>query len=152
MTIATMPSAFSRFGPLAALLALASATAGCASHPPAVPPNVTVGATIPADWPAPPETPSGANAQILAAHFSSLDVKRGQTWSGTFVTGTNAASLEVRTNLFSIDVPRTAFGRFSFDADVFDTPPIFVRPYTLRIIARNTAGQETEEDLPFEIR
>ena len=37
-------------------------------------------------------------------------------------------------------------------ADLFDTPPIFVRPYQLRVIARNSAGKETEEHLPFEIR
>jgi hypothetical protein len=152
MTIATMPSALSRLGPVAAALSLVLTASACATHPPAVPPNVTVGAALPAGWPAPPETASDAPPQILAAHFSSLDVKRGESWSGTFVTGTNAASIEVRTNLFSIDVPRTAFGRFSFDADVFDTPPIFVRPYRLRVIVRNTAGQETEEDLPFEIR
>jgi hypothetical protein len=58
----------------------------------------------------------------------------------------------VRSNLFSIDVPRTAFGRFAFSLDMLDVPPIFVRKYALRIIARNSAGLETEEDVPFEIR
>ena len=38
-------------------------------------------------------------------HFSSLDVRRGERFSGEFVTSTNVASIEVRTNLFSIDVP-----------------------------------------------
>jgi hypothetical protein len=117
-----------------------------------MPDNVSAGPTLPAGWPAPPRASGDAAPSIVAAHFSSLNVKRGEMWSGTFVTGTNTASLEVRTNLFSIDVPRTAFGRFAFETDVFDTPSIFVRPYRLRVIARNTAGQETEEDLPFEIR
>jgi len=117
-----------------------------------MPPNASVGAALPAGWPSPPNATNDAPPAIVAAHFSSLEVKRGESWSGTFVTGTNAASLEVRTNLFSIDVPRTSFGRFAFQADLFDTPPIFVRPYRLRVIARNSAGQETEEDLPFEIR
>jgi len=85
-------------------------------------------------------------------HFSSLDVRRGRRWSGEFVTGTSVASVEVRTNLFSIDVPRVGFGRFAFDLDVLDAPPIFVRAYALRVIARNSAGEEYEQDLPLRIR
>ena len=84
--------------------------------------------------------------------FSSLDVARGSTWDGSIVTSTNVASVEVRTNLFSIDVPRTSFGHFAFSLDVFDRPPIFVRAYRVRVIARNTAGMQTEEDFPFRIR
>ena len=147
-----MPFVFSRLGPVAVSAALGLALAGCATHQPPMPANVSVGEALPAGWPTPPSAGNDAPPAILAAHFSSLDVKRGQSWSGTFVTPTNTASLEVRTNLFSIDVPRTTFGRFAFQADLFDTPPIFVRPYSLRVIARNSAGQETEEDLPFEIR
>ena len=85
-------------------------------------------------------------------HFSSLSVARGSRWSGDFVTGSSVASVEVRTNLFSIDAPRRGIGRFGFDLDVLDAPPIFIRKYRLRVIARNSAGLEVEQDLPFEIR
>lgn len=85
-------------------------------------------------------------------HFSSLDVRRGQRWRASFVTSTNTAAMEVRTNLFAINVPRVAPGRFAFTLDVFDTPPIFLRDYRLRVIARNAAGLATEEDAPFRIR
>lgn len=84
--------------------------------------------------------------------FSSLDVRRGQRWSGAFVTGTNVASVEVRTNLFSINVPHRSPGRFGFVLDILDVPPIFVRAYRLRVIARNSAGNAYEEDLPLWIR
>lgn len=84
--------------------------------------------------------------------FSSLDVRRGERWFGTLIAGTNVASVEVRTNLFSINVPKRSPGRFTFVLDVLDTPPIFVRRYCLRVIARNSAGSEYEEDLPFRIR
>ena len=60
----------------------------------------------------------GAPPRILAMRFSSLDVHRGQEWSGSFVTGTNVASVEVRTNLFSINVPHRSPGRFAFTLDV----------------------------------
>lgn len=84
--------------------------------------------------------------------FSSLDVKRPATWSGRIVTSTNVASVEMRTNQFSISVPRTAFGDFRFDLNVLDVPPDFVRHYDLHVIARNAAGVEAEEDVPFRIR
>lgn len=96
-------------------------------------------------------TPDG-RPRILALWFSGDEVLRGKTWSGEIVTTTNVASVEVRSNLFSIDVPRRAFGRFAFDLHVLDVPPIFLRAYLLRVIARNAAGVETEEDLPFRIR
>jgi hypothetical protein len=132
-------------------LACTCCLAACASHLPQVPSNVTVGAAAPR-LPAPAVESNDASPKILAMHFSSLDLARGGTWSGTFVTGTNVASIEVRSSLFSIDVPRTKFGQFAFTLDVLDTPPIFVRSYQLRVIARNSAGTELEEDLPFRIQ
>jgi len=84
--------------------------------------------------------------------FSSDDARRGERWSGTIIASTNVASVEVRTNLFSIDVPRRGYGDFRFTLHVFDVPPIFIRPYNLRVIARNSAGESVEEDLPFRIR
>lgn len=129
---------------------LAVGATACASHLPSVPPNAAIGAST--ALPAPRVEPNAAPPRILGMRFSALEVRRGGRWSGQFVTGTNVASVEVRTNLFSIDVPRTAFGRFAFKLDVLDVPTIFVRPYRLRVIARNSAGTELEEDLPFEIQ
>ncbi len=121
----------------------------CASRLPPIPSNVAIG--LAAAFPTPLTRPNGAPPKILAMRFSSLDIRRGGSWSGTFVTGTNVASIEVRTNLFSINVPHRAPGRFAFTLDVLDTPPIFVRTYRLRVIARNSAGLTFEEDLPFRI-
>jgi hypothetical protein len=123
--------------------------AGCASRLPEVPLNTGVGLTA---LPSPRVEPNDALPRILAMRFSSLDIRRGQHWSAAFVTGTNVASVEVRTNLFSINVPHRSPGRFSFVLNVLDTPPIFVRAYRLRVIARNSAGNTFEEDLPFRIR
>lgn len=130
-------------------LALSASLAACASRMPASPANVAVGF---APLPTPRVESNDAPPNILAMRFSSLDVRRGERWSGAIVTGTNVASLEVRTNLFSINVPKRAPGRFSFVLDVLDTPPIFVRRYRLRVIARNSAGGAYEENLPFRIR
>jgi hypothetical protein len=126
------------------------ALGGCASHPPPVPANVSFGSPVAMPLPAPAS--NAAPPRILAMRFSSGELRRGQTWSGTIVASTNVASVEVRTNLFSIDVPRVGYGRFAFSLRVFDVPPIFVRQYAVRVIARNSAGMEAEEDLPLRIR
>ncbi|MGA2759142.1 MAG: hypothetical protein ABSF08_02325 [Candidatus Cybelea sp.] len=115
-----------------------------------MPANAFVGPYVP--LPTPKVEPNDAPPRILGIRFSTLDVRRGQHWSGWFVTGTDVASVEVRTSLFSINVPHVAPGRFEFTLDVLDTPPIFVRSYHLRVIARNSAGDADEEDLPFRIR
>src|SRR5581483_7007436 len=106
-------------------LALIAAALGCASHLPGVPLDVAIGASH--ALPTPRVEPRDALPQILGMRFSSLDVRRGERFSGEFVTGTNVASVEVRTNLFSIDVPKTGAGRFAFALDVLDAPPIFIR-------------------------
>lgn len=127
-----------------ALLALV----GCVSHVPPLPRDVSVGVS-PVAMPSPEILGNDALPKLLAMHFSSLDLRRGTTWSGSFVTSTNTASVEVRTNLFSIDVPRTSFGVFAFKLALFDWPPIFTRSYALRVIARNSAGLRSEQDLPL---
>jgi hypothetical protein len=124
--------------------------AGCASHGVAVPSNVTFDGA--GALPTPPVTAGDAAPRIAAMRFSAPEVDRGETWSGRIITSTNVASVEVRTNLFSIDVPRTTFGDFRFALRIYDVPPIFVRAYRVRVIARNAAGQSVEEDLPFRIR
>jgi hypothetical protein len=141
----TVSNVFLRVG----ALALTALLPACASHAPDTPTNVAVGSVT---LPSPPVEPNGAPPRILGMRFSSLNVRRGQPWSGAFVTGTNVASIEVRTNLVSINVPHKSPGRFAFALNVLDTPPIFVRAYRLRVIARNSAGTEYEEDLPFRIR
>jgi len=130
-------------------LALTALLPACVSRLPDPPANLAVGLVV---LPTPLVEPNSAPPRILGMRFSSLDVRRGQRWSGAIVTPTNVASVEVRTNLFSINVPKRSPGRFSFTLNVLDTPPIFVRAYSLRVIARNSAGSEYEEDLPFHLR
>lgn len=86
-------------------------------------------------------------------HFSTLDVKLGTNWTGEFVATSNTASIEVNTNLFDFSVPGTqpGPGRFAFHFHMIDVPAFYVRPYSLRVIARNGAGERVEEDVPFRI-
>lgn len=120
----------------------------CAPIPSHVPANVSIGRGLPAS---PVLGSNTAAPRILAVRFNTLNVKRPATWSGTVVTTTNVASLELRTNQFSLNLPRTTFGVFRFRVHVYDLPAEFLRRYSLRIIARNTAGDAVEEDVPFSI-
>lgn len=142
-----------RFAALRILGSLAVLTAaGCVRTQPALPANVSVGSSVRDALPHPQSAAPDAPPRILALHFSSLDVHVGGTWTGKIVTTTNVASVEIRTNLFSIDVPRSAYGTFGFSLDALDVPPIFLRGYALRVIARNAGGAAVEEDLPLRFR
>src|SRR5579863_2242759 len=70
------------------VLALTALLPACATRPPDPPANLVVGM---AALPSPRIEPNGAPPRILAMRFSSLDVRRGQAWSGAMVTGTNVA-------------------------------------------------------------
>lgn len=132
-------------------IALCAHLAGCSSAAGPIPASVMVGGSPP------PvhrvlQRANDAPPEINWVWFDSLDVARGRQWRGQIQTTSNVASVEVRSNLFSIVARRADFGRFSFATDVFDVPSIFIRAYKLRVIARNTAGVEAEVDVPFRIR
>lgn len=129
--------------------AIVCGLAACAPIPSRVPSNVTTGAHV---LPQPVAAASDAAPRIVAARFNTLNVTRPATWSGTIVTSTNVASVELKTDQFSLNLPRKRFGVFEFHVSLYDVPPEFIRRYDLRVIARNTAGRKAEEDIPFAIR
>jgi cytochrome oxidase Cu insertion factor (SCO1/SenC/PrrC family) len=112
---------------------------------------LTVAAHPPANWPQPHLAAVAAPPQIQAIRVSSLDTRPGATWDGDVITSTNTVSLEVGTNLFDFSPPATRPGHFHFNFHLIDVPALFVRPYTLHVIARNLAGDVNEVDVPFRI-
>ncbi len=104
---------------------------------------------LPAPWPTASVAAANDAPRILAVHFSSLSVNVGDMWTGKIATTTNVASVEVRTESFTINVPRKSFGQFAFDVHILDLPPFLQRDYTLRVIARNANGQRDEENFPL---
>lgn len=125
--------------------------AACSTASPPAPAFVSVGAALPANWPTPAAVAAGQPAKPLALHFSTLDVPLGSEWSGQLVTTTNAASVELMTNLFSLWPVRDAPGRFHFRYRVFDLPPFLVRGYKLRVFVRDAQGRKSETDVPFRL-
>ena len=110
-----------------------------------------VAAQTPANWPQPHVAAIAAPPEIQALRFSSLDARPGTLWDGDVVTSTNTASLEFATNLFDFSAPRSQPGHFRFMFRLIDVPALFVRPYVLHVIARNTAGVARQIDVPFRI-
>jgi hypothetical protein len=123
--------------------------AACATYI-EVPQNVTVGPR-PAQLQRGPDADFAAPPQIAAVWLSGLTLTRGSTWAGAITTSSNVASVEVRTDSFSFSVPRTNPGVFEFSYAIPDLPPYLRRRFVLHIVARNAAGDQTEETLPIQI-
>ncbi|MBV8636512.1 MAG: hypothetical protein JO322_00365 [Candidatus Eremiobacteraeota bacterium] len=133
----------------AALIALTA----CSSPPPAMPENATaVGAVAERSFAVPMSSPGAPPVIVHIDYMPSVSRGPQARFAGRIWASSNVASVEVRTNLFSINATKRGIGTFTYDTSVYDLPPIFIRAYRLRVIARTTAGVEAEEDLPFRIR
>lgn len=100
----------------------------------------------PAPWPTPAVAAPDAPPTIQRVWFSTLHLRAGGGFRGAVVTGTNVASVEIRTAVFSINAPREGFGRFAFQLHILEFPPMLKHTYPMQIIARNAAGTESVVD------
>jgi hypothetical protein len=125
--------------------------AGCASRVD-LPENLLVSEFPPAELRSGPDLDFGAPTTIQQIWLSSLLLTRGSTWSGKISTSSNAASVEVRTDSFSFSVPRVRAGQFAFSYAIPDLPPYLRRRFALHVVARNAAGDRTDESFPIEIQ
>ncbi len=128
--------------PIAAAMFAILALAGCAHGQEGTAVNPSSVTVMTSPWPHAVDAAPSAPPRILSLWLSSTQIVPGKDWSGRIATTTNVASLEVRTESFSFNAQRVAFGQFVFDQHVLDIVPQYKRPYTLLVIARNTAGVE----------
>lgn len=128
------------------LLVFLPALAACASSgPQQIDASIAVSPARPQPWPTPLRYAPDAPPKIQRVWFSTLHLTQGKGFEGAAVTSTNVASLEIRTAVFSINAPRTDFGRFAFKLHILEFPPMLKHTYPMQIIARNTAGTEEVE-------
>jgi hypothetical protein len=98
-----------------------------------------------------PRLPPDAPPQILSVAISETTVHSGDTVSGTVLTTSNVASVEVRIASFGRGLDKTGIGRFSLTYPV--SLPFFIRgTFTMRVIARNTRGTSAETTIPITVR
>ncbi len=134
------------------MLALVVIVAGCEDAPVGTPLDASAATTLSAPWPAAIANAPGASPHILALWMNSVSITPGSQWFGRIATTTNAASVEIRTESFSFNATRVAFGQFVFSQHVLDIVPQYKRPYTLQVIARNAAGVEDARLIPILLR
>jgi hypothetical protein len=92
-----------------------------------------------------------AAPQILSVSVSETTVHSGDTVSGTVLTTSNVASVEVRIASFGQGMEKAGVGRFQLTYPV--NVPFFVKgTFDMRVIARNTRGESTETRIPITVR
>ena len=132
-----------------AILALALTVAGCEEPPVGTPLDAHAATTMRTPWPAAVANAPDAAPRIVALWMNSASIVPGSQWFGRIATTTNVASVEIRTESFSFNATRVAFGQFIFSQHVLDIVPQYKRPYTLSVIARNAAGTEDARLIPI---
>ncbi|MEO6836026.1 MAG: hypothetical protein ABI231_09015 [Candidatus Tumulicola sp.] len=93
-----------------------------------------------------------AAPRILSVDLSETTVRSGDTVSGTVLTSSNVASVEVRVAAYGMSLAKVGVGRFTLDYPVGNLP-FFVRgTYEMKIIARNSRGDTAQQSLPITVR
>ena len=147
-----------RFRISAALALCAFALAACTqpttpgpSPSPSVSPSAQPTAS-PTPQPTPLALPADAPPQIVAVELSDPVFHSGETVSGTVITSTNVAAVDVRVANQSRRLPQTAPGIFSMSYTMPKIPFFLRGTYTAHIIAQNTAGITAEKDVTVSLR
>lgn len=110
-----------------------------------------IGAVAPASWPKPLADAVDAMPVIQAIRFSTSEARLGTIWDGDLLTSTNVVTVNLATTLFNFNPPRTSPGHFHFSFKMIDVPSIYVREYTMTVVAKNTAGRSQQAIVPFRI-
>jgi hypothetical protein len=96
--------------------------------------------------------PSDAPPQILWISLSSTAPRAGDTLAIVVLASSNVASVELRVGGYGSTMNKTDVGRFESSSQVPKLPFFMNHNVTLQVIARNTAGVATEQDIPISVR
>ena len=133
------PSAAATVKPVAAAPARAAAPASGAPAP------------TPKPKPTPVLRAPNAAPRIIDVRIASM-VHPGQRVTGYVRTTSNVASVECRIGTYGIAMQKTGVGTFAIDYAV-DNMAFFLRgTYSMRVIARNAAGDSAERTVPLTIQ
>lgn len=107
---------------------------------------------IPTPLPTPISLPASAPPQIVAVTLSDPVFHSGETVTGTVITSTNVAAVELRLAGRSVRMPRTDFGVWQLSYTVPRIPFWLRKRYTVQVVAMNTAGETAEKDVSVSLR
>jgi hypothetical protein len=95
--------------------------------------------------------PPNAPPQIVAVQIAPV-VHSGETITGTVITSTNVAAVEIRMAGHTARVPRVNAGIWQASVTIPHIPFFMRHRYTGQVVAMNTAGIETSRDITISIR
>ena len=124
---------------------------GSASPTPMPVPTVTPAPT-PTPLPTPLLLPPEAPPQILAVQVSDPVFRSGEMVSGTVVTSTNVATVEVHLAGRVAHVPRADAGIWQMSYRMPRVPFFMWGTYTAQIVARNSAGSAATREMTVSVR
>jgi hypothetical protein len=129
-----------------------------ASPPPSAAPVVTpapgfsAGPTAsPVAPPAVVMLPPDAAPQLQWISLSSTTPRAGDTLAVLVLASSNVASVELRVGGYGMSMNKTDVGRFESTSQVPKLPFFMNHNVTLQVIARNTAGVATEQDIAIQV-
>lgn len=122
-----------------------------ASPSPSVSPSSTPAAS-PAPLPTPLALPPDAPPQILAIQTSENVLHAGDKFSGTVITSTNVAAVEIRLAGHARRLARGDAGIWQIAYVVPQVPFWMRRTYTADVVAINTAGEEASRPISISLR
>jgi outer membrane biosynthesis protein TonB len=102
--------------------------------------------------PTPLSLPPDAPPQILAVQVSDPVFHGGELITGTIITSTNVAAVEIRLAGHKMRIPRTDFGIFQMSYTMPRVPFWMRKTYTAQVVAMNSAGVEAERDVTISVR
>jgi hypothetical protein len=79
-------------------------------------------------------------------------VSSGDRVSGTVLTSSNVASVEVRIGGYGVTLNKVGVGRFSLAYTVGNLPFFVHGTFQMQVIARNARGDAARTSLPIEVR
>lgn len=106
----------------------------------------------PTPLPTPLVLPPDAPPQILAVQISDPVVHGGETVSGTVITSTNVAAVEIRMAGRTARMPRVDFGVWQMSYRVPHVPFFLRGNYTGQVVAINSAGIEASREVTISLR
>lgn len=99
-----------------------------------------------------PRLAPNAAPRILSIAVDKTTVSSGDHVSGTVLTSSNVASVEVRIGGYGATLNKVGVGRFSLAYTVGNLPFFVHGTFQMQVIARNARGDVTRTSLPIEVR
>ena len=107
-------------------------------------------AVVPA--PTVPRLAPDAAPRILSVAIDKTSVTSGDRVSGTVLTSSNVASVEVRIGGYGVTLDKVGVGRFAMAYTVGNLPFFVHGTFQMQVIARNSRGDKAQTSLPIEVR